>query len=296
MMEKLVSFCMITYNQENFITDAINGAFSQTYGNLEIIISDDCSTDRTFDIAKKMVAEYKGPHKVTLNQNKPNLGIREHVNKLIYELSTGDYILLAAGDDVSVPERSSMYVDYFEKFPQVMSISCKSIEVDENLKPLDLDNEVWDNTYSIYNLNDYFSYKDFFLYSGDSRGLRRDVINSFPPLRFPKAEDIYLFIRSILIGSGCIIRTPLVKRRHHASNVSSKYSTNEMIALAEKQFYTDLEHALRNRYINEIQYKLMKRKLTYLIDYERLYWRNPFKNFKSLFYRALRKLFKVSLL
>ena len=50
----LVSFCILTYNQEKFIEDAIKGALSQEYDNLEIIISDDGSTDRTYDIAKNL--------------------------------------------------------------------------------------------------------------------------------------------------------------------------------------------------------------------------------------------------
>ena len=132
----LVSFCILTYNQEKFIEDAIKGALSQEYDNLEIIISDDGSTDRTYDIAKNLIDNYKGPHKVILNRNNPNLGIREHCNKLLYELAKGEYILLAAGDDISAPERTKEYVNLFEKFPQVTSISCKSLEVDGELQAI----------------------------------------------------------------------------------------------------------------------------------------------------------------
>jgi glycosyltransferase involved in cell wall biosynthesis len=42
----------------------VEGAFSQTYSPLEIILSDDCSSDRTFEIMEEMAREYQGPHLV----------------------------------------------------------------------------------------------------------------------------------------------------------------------------------------------------------------------------------------
>ena len=79
----LVSFAVIAYNQERFIREAIEGAFAQTYEPLEIILSDDCSPDRTFDIMQEMAAAYDGPHKVVLNRNEPNLGLVPHVNRIL---------------------------------------------------------------------------------------------------------------------------------------------------------------------------------------------------------------------
>ena len=49
-MNPLVSFGIITYNQEQFILDTLKGAVSQEYDNMEIIVSDDNSTDKTFEI------------------------------------------------------------------------------------------------------------------------------------------------------------------------------------------------------------------------------------------------------
>ena len=50
MEKKLVSYCLFAFNQEKYINEAIKGALNQTYSPLEIIISDDCSTDLTFQI------------------------------------------------------------------------------------------------------------------------------------------------------------------------------------------------------------------------------------------------------
>lgn len=60
----LVSFILVAYNQEDFIEEAIISAINQNYEPLEIIISDDASTDQTFKIAKAAIDRYKGPHHV----------------------------------------------------------------------------------------------------------------------------------------------------------------------------------------------------------------------------------------
>ena len=62
----LICFGLLAYNQEPFIREAVEGALAQTYAPLEIILSDDCSTDRTFEIMQETVAAYRGPHKVVL--------------------------------------------------------------------------------------------------------------------------------------------------------------------------------------------------------------------------------------
>ena len=58
-MNPLVSFGIITYNQEQFILDTLKGAVSQEYDNMEIIVSDDNSTDKTFEIVESFVKSYE---------------------------------------------------------------------------------------------------------------------------------------------------------------------------------------------------------------------------------------------
>ena len=102
----LITFALFAYNQEQFIEEAVQGALSQTYSPLETILSDDCSSDRTFEIMSRTADEYQGPHTIILNRNEPNLGLVPHVNKVIMELSHGELIVMAAGDDISLSERT----------------------------------------------------------------------------------------------------------------------------------------------------------------------------------------------
>lgn len=109
----LVTLMISCYNQEWCIRDALEGAFSQTYTPLDIIISDDCSNDSTWRIVNKVTKQYYaagGRHKVILNRNPENLYRADPIKKnLIQEyvnsLKKGDIIVQADGDDISLPNR-----------------------------------------------------------------------------------------------------------------------------------------------------------------------------------------------
>ena len=109
----LVSFCIMCYNQERYIGEALEGAFAQTYRPLEIVISDDASTDRTWDIAMAAVAEYRqrpGSASVVLNRNEVRCGVFRNWLRLC-ALTKGRLLVKADGDDVSVPERTARIVE-----------------------------------------------------------------------------------------------------------------------------------------------------------------------------------------
>ena len=109
----LITFALFAYNQEDLIQEAVEGALAQTYQPLEIIISDDCSTDQTYEVIKAKAASYSGPHKLVIRQNKTNLGISGHVNQIM-NASHGKIIVLSAGDDIASPERTEKTAQAFQ--------------------------------------------------------------------------------------------------------------------------------------------------------------------------------------
>ena len=123
----LVSLCILTYNQERYIRETVEGTLSQDYQNLEIIISDDNSTDSTFQIIKEISDCYLGPHRLIINQNNSNLGIVEHVNKVIFDLSHGAYIMLSGGDDVCMLQTISFALK------KCIESRCDSIAFNANI-------------------------------------------------------------------------------------------------------------------------------------------------------------------
>lgn len=107
--QPLVSLVLLAYNQEDYVTAAIEGALAQDYTNLEIILSDDRSADSTFEIIEAVARDYTGPHRVRLNRTPSNNGILGHLYNAV-GVAQGELIVAAAGDDISMPNRVSALV------------------------------------------------------------------------------------------------------------------------------------------------------------------------------------------
>lgn len=110
----LVTFALLAYNQELYIREAVKAAFAQDYSPLEIIISDDCSTDDTLQVINDLVSKYNGPHRVVARQTAQNRGSLRHVVE-VAELASGALLVLAAGDDISKPERASVMTSAWQE-------------------------------------------------------------------------------------------------------------------------------------------------------------------------------------
>lgn len=90
-----VSIMIPTYNQETLIARAVESAMTQDYPNLEIIVSDDCSTDGT----RSVVGRYLTDGKLTYCRNEQNLGRIGNYRKSLAENVTGEWVLNLDGDD-----------------------------------------------------------------------------------------------------------------------------------------------------------------------------------------------------
>lgn len=91
-----ISVVIITYNQSDLISRSVNSVLKQKDFIYELIISDDCSTDNTWDIIKDFQNMY--PDKVKIYRNTQNLGIFKHIEKT-WSYPAGDVIFYLAGDD-----------------------------------------------------------------------------------------------------------------------------------------------------------------------------------------------------
>ena len=104
-MPPAVTLGLVAYNQEEYVRAAIEGAFAQQCAPLDIILSDDCSGDRTFAIMEEMAASYRGPHRVRARREPSNVGTVQHVIN-VARAGTGELLVIAAGDDISYPDRA----------------------------------------------------------------------------------------------------------------------------------------------------------------------------------------------
>ena len=121
-MEPKVSFIIPCYNLAHFLADSVNSVLSQTYGDFEILIMDDCSPDSTPEVA----AEFKDPRVIYI-RNEINLGNIRNYNKGI-ELARGRYIWLISADDCLRSKHVlQRYFDLLEKNPQVGYAFCPAV-------------------------------------------------------------------------------------------------------------------------------------------------------------------------
>jgi glycosyltransferase involved in cell wall biosynthesis len=96
----LVSLGIPTYNSEGVIRDALDALLAQTYDNLELVISDNGSTDRTGEICQEYATKDR---RVKYYRNPTNLGVHENYRRVV-TLSTGEYFMWAADDDLKPPD------------------------------------------------------------------------------------------------------------------------------------------------------------------------------------------------
>lgn len=205
----LITFALFAYNQEKYIREALKGAFSQTYEPLEIILSDDCSTDRTFEIMQEMAAAYKGPHDVVLNKNHGNLGLIGHVN-LISDLAKGDYIIAAAGDDISLANRAKVISEeIFKCRPSLIHSSIQAI--DDMGKPRE---DIVYNPTLWHTTNPKVAATSISLYIGATGVWNKKLFQTYGKITALNAyEDLVLGYRASLEGTVGFIKNPLVLYR-----------------------------------------------------------------------------------
>lgn len=127
----LVTFALFAYNQEKYIREAVEGAFSQTYSPLEIILSDDCSSDRTFEIIEEMAAAYRGPHRVLARRNAENSGWANHINRVL-DIAIGEVITWSAGDDIAAADRTELFLEAMGKDPKPSYVHSALEIIDES--------------------------------------------------------------------------------------------------------------------------------------------------------------------
>lgn len=121
-----VTLAVFGFRQEHCISAAVKAAFAQVGAPLEIILSDDCSPDQTFDVMRRLAHGYRGPHTVCLNRNERRLGIGGHVNRVM-AMSSGELIIVAAGDDVSAPHRAQALVNLWSTTRPDSSLLCSGL-------------------------------------------------------------------------------------------------------------------------------------------------------------------------
>ena len=112
---------MSVYNGEDYLAQAIDSVLNQTFLNWELIIINDCSTDKTGEILNEYALR---DERIKVHTNEVNLRLPSSLNKAL-TLAQGKYIARMDADDICLPNRLQEQYNFMEKNKDVALSSCK---------------------------------------------------------------------------------------------------------------------------------------------------------------------------
>lgn len=121
---------MSVYNDEKFVTEAIKSVVQQLTDDMEFLIIDDHSTDRTSEIINNFQCQYPS---IKIIRNESNQGLGYSL-ALGVEQAKGKYIIRMDSDDICLPDRFAKQIRFFEENPDIDILGGGAIEIDEDGK------------------------------------------------------------------------------------------------------------------------------------------------------------------
>ena len=229
---KKVSVVIPVYNGERFIKQAIDSVLNQSYKNIQLVIINDCSTDRTEEVIFDNFGELIGS-KIIYHKNNKNMERVYSRNKGV-ELSTGEYIFFLDYDDKWERNYIEKVIPYFEKNDIVYSFPKTFIDKNGNI---------------IRKSQKNIPSKEKIIFSGligypSASAFRK---NTFPFYKqeYLMREDWEIFIRSYLNGLNIkILDNDLVFIREHRNRTSRNISFYQ----ATLKVYNDYKNQISDEY------------------------------------------------
>lgn len=202
------SVILLTYNQEQFVEEAFLSLLNQDMDDLEVVVSDDCSSDATWKKIQTLADGYQGSKKIILSRNAENIGIVSNYSAAVKK-SAGELIFTAAGDDISLPDRCSksiqFWFDHEKKYDLVAADGFDMAYDGTIIGPKKNDDlEVWA-------LEKWFDKRPFFF--GASHMMTRKLVELAPLDGRLPYEDQCLVFRAILMGGAIRLSENLVCHR-----------------------------------------------------------------------------------
>jgi glycosyltransferase involved in cell wall biosynthesis len=257
----LVTMAVLAFNQERYIGAAVRAALAQTYTPLQILLSDDSSSDATFRVMSEIASRYDGEHQIVLNRNKRNLGVAAHLNR-IAELAGGSIIVLAAGDDISRPNRVELIASEFARSATVRAVYSGHTLMDSSGKTIR--DSVLPADASFFSNPEVMAVSGGWVGLGATFAYHRDCFTTPQPL--PSGillEDGVLPFRAVLLGTIAHVPDPLVLYRKHegAATAVRSFDTAEYRALHLDTVTHDLQWAARSGILNPMTHRRIQRAL-----------------------------------
>jgi len=278
-----VSVCMLTYNQEKFIAQAIESVMMQEADfDYELAIGEDCSTDKTRDICVAYKEKY--PHKIRLLLRQENLGMMQNFVQT-FSTCTGQYVALLEGDDYwTAPHKLQKQADFLDTHPDhAICFACTlAFDEDNHRKPYCIPAPEYRRstltTEDLLRCNSIATCSVMF---------RNGLVGSFPDWFFSlRMGDWPLHIMNAQHGKVGYIDELMAAYRIHGS---SYYSSSDMITnlLSNVSFYKAINSYLNFQYQTVIKEMLAQ---TYQAISHQYLLRNDTANARRYAFESIRTL------
>ncbi|MDO4848031.1 MAG: glycosyltransferase [Clostridiaceae bacterium] len=214
MAQKLISVCINAYNSENTIKETLESVLNQTYENLQVIVVDDCSTDKTADIVEEFASRDSRVELYRLPEN----GNISNANNEALSHARGEYIAHLDSDDVWLPDKIEKQAAFLEEYPEYGACFTHVQSVDEDGTPLG-ENAYFDKLFNIGNMTQ-AQWVRYFFYDANhichsTMLIRKSIQDKLGGhnLSLLYLHDYDMWARLILICPIHIIQEPLIKYR-----------------------------------------------------------------------------------
>jgi glycosyltransferase involved in cell wall biosynthesis len=243
----LVSLIMLSYNQESYIEEAINSAFSQDYSNLEIVISDDSSIDQSFEIIKGLVRSYKGKHTIRINQNPKNLGLAGNYNKAV-SMTEANIIVCAAGDDICFKNKVTLLTNPIFESTSVIATHSSVIRIDTQGKELGIMNQTDD-------LSDLKGIiKNGYSVISQAHAFRKSVFDHFGPFSEEITNEGKIFsFRELCLGEIVFVEEPTMLYRMGSGVSTYQGKDVDKITLSEPRKIVSWRYTTLKQLLDDVK-------------------------------------------
>ena len=260
MKTPLVSVVCLCYNHARFVEEAIQSVLNQRYSNVQLIVIDDHSTDKSIEAIDKFISGNKAVEFVPLPSNLGNC----RAFNIGLEKAKGDFIIDLAGDDVLMPDRIEMGVRNLESLGKEVGVQFSDAElINENGAHLGYHSDRFRHD-SIPQGDIYKEVLSRYFINSPTMMMRRQVLEELGGYDGALAyEDFDFWVRSSRICKYSYIPEPLVRRRILSTSLGQRqYRTGSdqlrsTLTVCRKAFdlnKTEDEHAaLRKRIVYEMR-------------------------------------------
>lgn len=202
----LVSVVVITYNSAKTVIETLDSIAAQTYQNIELIITDDCSKDDTVAVCKQWLKNHQDRFVTTkLLTVEKNTGTTKNINRGEANASA-EWVKSIAGDDLLTPNCIEDFVDYIYKHPDTVFVFGRTEVFGSSQKIVDYINSVYN--YDFFKLSVEEKYK-FYVENNNncipapavfSNIKNRREIGLIYDERIPLVEDVPMWAKAVSMG------------------------------------------------------------------------------------------------